>query len=118
MPPKNDFNLGKGRLYVPTPEGERPLGGLYTVEDIEWEEPTPWPRENPYIAIKSTQPATLTCTISVTWRNQLYKLVQYTMKLAEMLRTARRLAHLARYGKNRRIRKKNMHRLARLHVKT
>ena len=110
MPPKRErFNLSSGTVYFNTPEGLRPLEGLYTVEEIETEEPTPWPKENPLVKARDAASATFTATMTV--RSPfLESLVRY----ARWVDKLRRLSYLARHGKNCRIRKKNWRRLNKL----
>lgn len=106
MPPKNNFNIGKGRLY--TPDGVSPLGGLFTVEDIEWEEPTPWPKENPFLALRDAAQASIEGLLTPS--RPLLRLLLVDNPSPKV----RRIAHLARYGKKLRTRKKNLNRLYQL----
>lgn len=108
MPPKNNFTMGAGQCYIRTPDGLSPLGGLYTVEDIEWEEPTPWPKENPFLTLRDAAQASIEGLLAPS-RPFLRLLL-----VGNPSPKVRRIAHLARYGKKLRTRKKNLNRLYQL----
>ena len=128
MPPKNNITLGPGTMYFNSPEGLQPLG---EVQEIELTEEAETFAENQEPIVKAVDIGEVTShlledpngtfrdflgsvAIMVDVWNQLW--VMLTPMLDRVAKDPRspRLMHLARYGKNHRIRKKNAKRLVRI----
>ena len=105
MPPKN-ITLGPGTMFI-AKEGSTPIpiNGIQEVT-VEPEEIEPAPCIVKKVNTKATFTATL--TLPRTYANEYKKWRKWT-------KTLRRLVHLARRGKNNRIRKKNLRRAVRLY---
>lgn len=102
-------------------DGLHDLPCIYEVEEELEEEPTPWPKENPYI--KAAEEVTLTGAISPETATAFVELfvkpmakvlAQMVQAIADVLRKYpnRRVVHLALHGRPR-TRKKNTKRIAR-----
>lgn len=124
MPPKDNITLGPGTLYFNSPEGLQPLG---EVQEVEFTEEADTFAEDQEPIIKAGDSGELTGTLedvsgafkSLCWViktmvdawNKMWRVLQPMFdRVAKDPRTPR-LMHLARYGKNKRIRKKNAKRL-------
>jgi hypothetical protein len=124
MPPKDNITLGPGTLYFNGPEGLQPLGEVQEVELTE-EAETFADTQEPIV--KATDPGEITFTVEdlngafkalsdtataiiKAWNKLWEALTPMLDRAAKDPRTPR-LAHLAKHGKNRRIRKKNAKRL-------
>lgn len=121
MPPKDNITLGPGTMYFNTPEGLQPLGEVQEVELTE-EAETFADTQEPIV--KATDPGEINLTINADCRaildglrlcreawDRIWEVLKPMFdRLAKDPRTPR-LVHLAKHGKNHRIRKKNAKRL-------
>lgn len=121
MPPKNNITLGPGTMYFNSPEGLQPLG---EVQEIEFTEEAETFAKDQEPIIKAADQGEIKLTINAdckaildglaaaakAWDRLWETLKPMLDRLAKDPRTPR-LTHLAKYGKNHRIRKKNAKRL-------
>lgn len=127
MPPENNMTLGPGTLYFNTPEGLQPLGEVQEVELTEEAEAFADTQEPIVTAIESGEltgsledlngafKALIDIVIATmhAW-NQIWEALNPMFDIVAKDPRTPRLMHLARYGKNHRIRKKNAKRLVRI----
>ena len=128
MPPKNNITLGPGTMYFNSPEGLQPLG---EVQEIELTEEAETFAEDQEPIVKAVDIGEVTShlledpngtsrdflgavAIMVDVWNQLWVMLTPMLDLVAKDPRSPRLMHLARYGKNHRIRKKNAKRLVRI----
>ena len=112
MPTKNNMELGPGTLYFMSPEGGDPVycGECerleYTQEDYTPEADTP------ALGSLKTIPAEFTMELEPLSMKEMFYLTGDPAYMARWALTQNpRLAHLVRYAKKGRARKKNVHRL-------
>lgn len=124
MPPKDNITLGPGTMYFNSPEGLQPLGEVQEIEFTEEAETFADTREP---IVKAADQGEINLTINAdcqailagldaaakAWDRLWEGLKPMLDRLAKDPKTPR-LMHLARYGKNKRIRKKNAKRLVRI----
>lgn len=115
MPPK-DFKIGRmnSRLFIPTESGYQPLGAAQFTEEAD----TFADDQEPIVKAADSGELTFTLrdmngafAVMLDGINKMWKVLQPMLdRVAKDPRTPR-LMHLVRYGKNKRIRKKNAKRL-------
>ena len=121
MPPKDNITLGPGTMYFNGPEGLQPLG---EVQEVEFTEEAETFAEDQEPIVKAVNSGMVTLTMNANFKaflagldkareawNRLVETLQPMLVRAAKDPRTPRLRHLARYGKNRRIRKKNAKRL-------
>lgn len=128
MPPKDNITLGPGTLYFNSPEGLQPLG---EIKDIEFTEEAETFAEDHEPIVKMVDSAEVTLTVETTneafkalahataimmeaWNKMWETLKPMVERYAQDPKKYSRITHLAKHGKNKRIRKKNAKRLAQL----
>ena len=124
MPPKNSIKLGRGQMYVSTPEGLKPLGEIQEVELTEESELDILGNTPRYIVPQSaefTVEVTLTAEASEALRKlaataeaawSAFKRIVETIKDMVDNYPNRRVVYLAAHGKPK-TRKKNVKRIVR-----
>lgn len=127
MPTKNDITLGPGTLYFNGPEGLQPLG---EVQEIGFTEEAETYAEDQEPIVKAVDCGEVTLAVEdlsgafkalcdtaaaiiKTWNTMWETLKPMLDRVAKDPRTPK-LLHLAKHGKNNRIRKKNAKRLFRI----
>lgn len=112
MPPKNNMELGPGALYFMPPEGGDPVY-CGEVKSLEYTEDTYAPVDDtPALDALRTIPAEFTMELEPLSMKEMFYLTGDPAYMARWALTQNpRLAHLVRYAKKGRARKKNVHRL-------
>lgn len=114
MPPKNNMELGPGALYFIPSEGSDPVY-CGEVKSLEYTEDTYAPVDDlgrPAVGLTRDTTAEVTMELEPLNPKAMFFLTgdpSYMARWAVVMRP--RLAHLARYAKKGRARKKNVHRL-------
>lgn len=110
MPPKDNIQLGEGTLYFKTEDGLEPMGEITEAVELEFAEDA-----EPIVRLNIPEEVTLSFEVM---GEVAASVINAFRKFAESVFgdgcPNRRVAHLTRYGRTKRVRKKNLVRAAKI----
>jgi hypothetical protein len=113
MPPKNNnIQLGEGTIYIKTEKGEELLGEITEAVEAEFYEDA-----EPIVRINNTEEVTLSFALVGEAAARMEALFRDFARAVGFICTNRRVAHLMKYGRTKRVRKKNLVRAAKIAAK-